>query len=470
MRSKINTQSEFNFQPSNLQITNDYYAKYEAIGRILDEHPEIVDTVHGDLADALKEAATEDRRGAKYEYTSDTILRIALCQIMEGASLRQMVIRIDDSNFLRHFVRIYNGPMIDFTTFDRLRNLITPETWKQMNMLLAEAAVKERLITGERLRLDTTAVETNIHWPADSSLLWDTYRTLARLIDQVREMDPALVGDRRLLLRKVKRLQQRIARKASKNPRSAEALEPLYTRLFGLVENILNWSGEIAEALARKISKHRYAPLVLTLMMSRLGELTHYQELGERVLDQARRRIIEKESVPNEEKIFSIFEPHTELLKRGKAGRPIEFGHMIQIQQVEEKFITDYEVFERKPVEHELLEPALERHRVLFGTYPDQATADKGYYGGMEQIDRLSEIVDLVAISKKGKRTEEQTRRETDPAFRHAQRFRAGVEGTISFLKRVLGLCRCYAKGWTHYVATVGATVFAHNLLILARC
>lgn len=470
MRCKINTQSEFNFQVSNLQVTKEYYAKYEAITKILDEHPAIVDAVHGDLADALKDAAVEDRRGAKFEYTSDTVLRIALCQIIEGASLRQIVIRIDDSNFLRHFVRICNGPMIDFTTFDRLKNLITPETWKQVNGLLAEAAVKEQLITGDRLRLDTTAVETNIHWPTDSSLLWDTYRTLARLIDQIREMDPALVGDRRLLLRKVKRLQQKIARKASKNPRSAEALEPLYTRLFGLVENILNWSGEIAEALARKISKHRYAPLVLTIMASRRGELVHYRELGERVLDQARRRIIEKESVPNEEKIFSIFEPHTELLKRGKAGKPIEFGHMIQIQQVEGKFITDYEVFESKPVEHELLEPALERHRELFGAYPDQATADKGYYEGMEQIDRLSEIVDLVAISKKGKRTEEQTQRETDPAFRHAQRFRAGVEGSISFLKRVLGLCRCYSKGWTRYVATVGATVFAHNLLILARC
>ncbi len=88
----------------------------------------------------------------------------------------------------------------------------------------------------------------------------------------------------------------------------------------------------------------------------------------------------------------------------------------------------------------------------------------------MKQIEHLGKKVEVVAIAKKGKRTEEQTRRETDPAFRHAQRFRAGVEGTISFLKRVLGLFRCYNKGWQHYVATVGATVLAHNLVILARC
>jgi transposase, IS5 family len=470
LRSKINTQTEFNFQPSNLQITNDYYAKYEAMSTILDEHPEIIDGVHGDLVEALRDAAATDRRGAKFKYTSDTILRIVLCQIIEGASLREIVVRVDDSHFLRHFVRICNGPMIDFTTFDKLRNLITPETWKKMNALLAEVAVEEQLIEGNRLRLDTTAVETHIHWPTDSSLLWDTYRTLGRLIEQIRETDPALVGDRRLLLKKVKKLHQQISRKASKGPRAAEAMIPLYTRLFGLVENILQWSDEIAEALARKISKGRYPPLVLATMASCLKELGHYRGLGERVLDQARRRVIDGESVPNEEKIFSIFEPHTELLKRGKAGKPIEFGHMIQIQQVEGKFITDYDVFEHKPVEYELLEPALERHRELFGEYPGELAADKGYYESMEHIARLRETVDLVAIGKKGKRTEEQTQRETDPAFRHAQRFRAGVEGTISFLKRVLGLFRCFNKGWPRYVATVGATVFAHNLLILVRC
>jgi IS5 family transposase len=470
LRSKINTQSEFNFQPSNLQITNEYYAKYEAISTILDETPAIIDAIHDDLGAALEEAAVEDRRGAKFKFTSDTILRIVLCQVIEGRSLRQIIIRIDDSNFLRHFVRIYNGPMIDFTAFCKLKNLIKPETWKKVNGLLAEAAVEEQWIEGHQVRLDTTAVETNIHWPTDSSLLWDTYRTLARSIERIREIEPVGVGDRRLLLRKAKRLHQKIARKASRNPRSAKTLEPLYMKLFRLVENLLRWSGEIAESLARKISQQRYAPLIRERMASCLKELVHYQGLGERVLDQARRRIIDKESVPNEEKIFSIFEPHTELLKRGKAGKPIEFGHMIQIQQVNGKFITGYEIFETKPVEHKLVEPALERHKALFGQYPDTLAADKGYYERMEKIERLSETVQLVAIAKKGKRTQEQTRRETDPVFRHAQRFRAGVEGTISFLKRVLGLFRCYNKGWEHYTAAIGAAILAHNLLILARC
>jgi IS5 family transposase len=470
LRSKINTQSEFNFQPSTLQVTNEYYAKYEAISALLDEHPGIIDAIHVDLAEALEDATVRDCRGAKFKFTSDTILRIALCQIIEGASLRQVVIRIDDSGFLRRFVRIYNGPMIDFTAYCKLRNCIRPETWKKVNDILARAAARESRIEGDKLRIDTTAVETNIHWPTDSSLCWDTYRTLGRLIERIREFDPAVVGDRRVLLRKVKRLQQKIARKASKNARSAEALEPLFIRLFGLVENILQWSSDIVESLAPKIARHRYGPVVQATMEACLSDLVHFRGLGKRVLDQARRRITDHEKVPNEEKIFSIFEPHTELLKRGKAGKPIEFGHMIQIQQVQAKFITDYEVFDKKPVEYKLLDSSIKHHKELFGKHPDQLSADKGYYESMEQITRLEKIIEVVAINKKGNRTPAETERETDPAFRHAQRFRAGVEGTISFLKRVLGLARCYSKGWQHYAAMVGATVLAHNLLILARC
>jgi len=115
------------------------------------------------------------------------------------------------------------------------------------------------------------------------------------------------------------------------------------------------------------------------------------------------------------------------------------------------------------------LQPALEQHRELFGTNPSELTADKGYYQSMDQLREFEKTIDVVSIAKKGKRTPAESEREQDPLFRHAQAFRAGVEGTISFLKRMLRLARCFNKSWAHYVATVGQTVFAHNLLILAR-
>ena len=119
MRAKVNIQAELNFQPSNLKLTNEYYRKYEEISRILDENPKLLDLVHKDLKEPLKYATVKNRDGSVFKYTSDSVLRMLLCQIVEGASLREIVIRIDDSNYLRWFVRIYNGPMMDFTTLDR---------------------------------------------------------------------------------------------------------------------------------------------------------------------------------------------------------------------------------------------------------------------------------------------------------------------------------------------------------------
>ncbi len=467
MRRKINNQVEFDFQPSTLDVTNEYYSRYERISRILDETPEIVQRVHRDLEKILKKKKHSDP-GRECEFSSDTVVRIVICQIIEGTSLRDTVVRIDDSNYLRRFVRIYNGPMMSFTTFCELKNAIRSKTWKKINEALTKAAVERQLISGERARLDTTAYETNIHWPTDSSLLWDTYRTIARLIESVRELAPEVAGDKRLHLKKTKKLHTKIARHSGKKGVVSKAAKKAYKALIDRVDNILEWATDVCDRLQKRLDKHGYGFLAESIE-NLIRVLRHFRSLGLKVVEQARRRVLQGEKVPNEEKIFSIFEPHTELLKRGKAGKSIEFGHMVSIQQVEEKFITDYEVFKKKPVDHELVDAILERHRELFGEYPKEFSADKGFYESMEKIEELQEIIETVAIGKKGSRTEEEAERESSPAFKKAQRFRAGVEGSISFLKRLLGMWRCMNKGWEHYVATVGATIFTHNLLILAR-
>ena len=475
MRPRHNNQPQFRFQAApTLKITKCYYGRYDRIDAILVEHPELIDLIHRDIAEPLDcEAAPEATGEDCYKCSSETVLRIVICQSVEGCSLREIVVRIDDSEFLRRFVRVYNDPMIDYSTFCRLKNRITPETWKQINDALAQAAVDQGRISGERTRLDTTAVETNIHWPSDSSLLGDCYRTLARLVEQMRSLDGDLVDSRRLQCRKVKRLVQKIGRRSRGKTSGAEArreaLKPLYAQLITLVYKLDLWCEDIVRDAIDKIARQAYPDVLRDLVAECMGDMLHFRRLTDQVMKQAHQRVIEGQQVPNEKKLFSIFEPHTELLIRGKAGKPIEFGHMIQIQQVEGKFITHYDVFLHKPVEHELVEPAIERHRELFGEYPKELTADKGYYGSREQLASLREKIDLVAINKKGKRSKEEKQRESDPFFRHAQRFRAGIEGTISYLKRVLGLARCYVKGWTHYAAAVGATIFVHNLLILIR-
>lgn len=465
----MTTQRGLDFQPSNLRLTNRYYRKYEEISRILDDNPEIVSRAHRDLERALKHKAGKTHDGKRFQYSSEQVLRILLCQTLEGESLRGITVRIDDSHFLRRFARIDNGPMMDFTTLCDLKNDLRPETWKKLNQVLARDAVRAGRITGEKLRADTTAVETHIHWPTDSSLLWDTYRVLARLLQEARDLDPRAVGQGRLHPRVVKRLAARIGRKAARKRSSSKALKPLYRDLIGHVERICDWALSLSRDLERRQAAGSNA-LDAALYEMIAEELRTYVERGQRVIDQSRRRVLQGETVPNAEKIFSIFEAHTELLIRGKAGKEIEFGHMIQIQQVREKFITEYDVFEKRPYEAPLVEGILESHKELFGDYPHQFSGDKGYYESMESLRAIEEKVAVVSIAKKGGRTPEETARETDPLFRLGQRFRAGVEGTISFLKRVLGLFRCFNKTWDHYVATVGQTIFAHNLLVLARC
>ncbi len=467
MRKKRNYQTQVNFQPSTLKVTNDYFERYERISRVLDAHPKTVERVHKDLKKLLKGKGSG--AGRKFKVSTDTVLRIILCQILEGESLRKIVIRIDDSSYLRHFVRIYNDKMIDFSTLCTLRNAIRPKTWKKINKILTEAAVEAELINGVKLRLDTTAVETNIRWPTDSGLLWDTYRVISRLINTAREIDPEAAADRRLQAKTAKRIHCKIARRSGKKGTVSKEVKQLYTSLIRLVDGLLEWVPSVCEGLRAGLAVEAYGFMETYVIEGVIEQLEHFRGLGLRVVDQARRRIIHGEKVPNEEKLFSIFEPHTELLKRGKASKPIEFGHMIAIQQVEGKFITDYEVFKRKPVDYTLIDPALDSHRKTFGENPDELSADKGFYESMEKTKELEEEIEIVSICKKGKGTNEERERELTKEFRSAQKFRAGVEGSISFLKRCLGLWRCMNKGWEHYVSTVGASIFAHNLLILAR-
>lgn len=455
--------------PSNLALTTAYDARYQAVSGVLDRTPAILELVHKDLEAALRSQNRESERRGAFVYTTEMILRLTLCQIIEGTSLRGIVVRVDDSQILRRFTRIHLGPMIGHTAFCQLRNAVEPDTWVAINRLLAEAAVENGEITGDKLRLDTTAVETNIHYPTDSSLLWDGYRTLARLIADTRKVAPRAVGNKRAHLKATKRKSTKIARLGKARSHSSVAeRRTLYSGLIESVEGICAWADNIVVQL--KLGMEQTADAVTRTQLEIIvGELRHYVSLTRRVVWQASERVLEGRKVPNKEKLFSIFEEHTELLVRGKAGKNVEFGHMLHIQQTGEKFISDYEVFEEKPAEPALLRPAVESHRSLFGCPPETLTADRGYWS-QETFDDLSLDVKIVSIPKKGRRTDAETERKHDALFRMGQAFRAGVEGSISFLKRVLSLGRCMRKGWDHYAATVGATVFAHNLQILARC
>lgn len=467
MRVKQDTQAQIEFQsPLGIRATVKYFARYEAISALLGRRPEILAAVHGDLERPLGRPAG---RGRRSRFSSDTVLRVVLVKVLEGLSFREAVIRVDDSPRLRAFARLHSDPMMDFSTMCLLTNAIRPKTWERVNDLLAQAAVAEDRIRGERLRLDTTAVETNVHWPTDSHLLWDVHRVVCRLVRRVRETCSSLGSERRLHDRAAKKLHTRISRaSARKTEEGRQEQKRLYGRQIRLVEGILAWLPSLCERV-REEAARRAGSLAAAALEEAARRLEHFRALGVRAVHQARRRILHGEQVPNQDKLFSIFEPHTELLIRGKAGKPVEFGHMVSIHQVSGSFITEYRVFDKRPADHTTVGPALSRHKELFGCAPQVLAADKGYWESSERTKELSKTIACVSIGKKGNRTKEERAREHSTAFRLGQMFRAGVEGSISYLKIALGLWRCMNKGWTHFAATVGATVFAHNLIVLAR-
>lgn len=475
MRSEKNSQDEIVFQVSDdkvAKVTLDYFSGYDWMSGYLDTHPKILARAHQDLVEPLAKLGKSGSKGkgGGCQFTSDNVLRMILVKTLENTSFRGTVIRVDDSPRLRAFTRIHNGPMMDPSTLCRLNNAIRPETWKDINLLLAGAAVKEKRINGEQLRIDTTAVETNIRYPTDAGLLWDSYRVLSRLLRSLRDVLPDQLSGKRLQSKQAKKLYASIGRASGKRSKKARrAKKQSYRRLIGLVQRLLDFVGQVCAQVWDEVGRCAALTADLVKATGIVQELEIYCALGTCVVDQASRRVLHGEQVPNDEKIFSIFESHTELLIRGKAGKRIEFGHMVSIQQVGGKFITAYDVFEKRPADHKLVDAALKSHKALFGFLPRVFTGDKGFWEGVKKMNRLMKKIPVVSIGKKGRRTEEETAREHSRPFKMAQRFRAGIEGSIAFLKSVFGMWRCMNKGIEHFASTVGATVFVHNLLILAR-
>jgi IS5 family transposase len=191
-------------------------------------------------------------------------------------------------------------------------------------------------------------------------------------------------------------------------------------------------------------------------------ELKRFLPPMKKVVQQARRAQLQGEKVPAAERVYSLFEPHTELIKRGRREKPVEFGHALLLCQTREKFITDYEAFEERPADCTLPGPVIERHEKLFGRRPEVLAADKGFCPAAEEYAALEQQVDTLAIPRR-------MRDFADKVLRVWQAFRAGIEGTISGLKRAFRLARCFYRGFKHFQGAIGLGVFAHNLVVLAN-
>ena len=453
MRTMSIAQQYFDFsETSSQKIVNDYREEYQAISDLLDGNSELLKLAHQDWMQLL----STSNQGRQADYTSENLLRALIFKCREQESYRDTVIRIETSEFLRHFVRLGHKSMMGFTLLSQAFCVLSLETIGAMNQFITDFAVSQGKITPDKYRLDSTVYETNIHYPTDSSLLWDSFRTLSRFLSEIRNDLPVLGIKNRFHDKKVKKLCTYINRNiSSKSKPTQRKVKQCYRTLIARVR----WIHGVGQAILARLDRAGYEAQLLT----------HYLPLVQRVVDQADQRVLQGIALAADEKLYSLFEEHTQLIKRGKAGKPIEFGHKILLAQTGEKFIHHYQVLGAHCEDKDLLEPALDAHKSTFGCLPDVLAADKGFYESMDQIRVLEKEIATVSIAKKGRRNEQEYAREHTEAFQAGQRFRAGIEGSISVLKRAFSLKRCFYKGFKNYAASVGLAVLCHNLVLLTR-
>jgi IS5 family transposase len=434
--------------PGQPKIVVEYQERFKRLSDRLDQHPTVVALVHRDL----RKLSQGGRRGRKGDYTSENILRALVVMMVENLPLRKAIARIGTCAFLQDFVRLGGRPVMDFTFLDRCFNAIEPETWQQINDVLARQAAAEGLIDPSAVRTDTTVVEANIHYPTDSSLLWDSWCVSARLLRRARERCRYPL-DCRFHDGKVQGLHLFVTRYAkSPSKQRQRAVQKKFRELLRQVRRI----ADIAESFCADVAgTHDLDLLAFAKALRDVLPPIHT------VVETAERAGLRGEKVPASERVFSLFEPHVELIQRGKRSKPVEFGHKIVLTQVREKFITNFQTLETQEPDNYLTEPALDGHKEIFGTHPDVVAGDKGMNPRAEKRAALEAKVKVLAIPRRLKDW-------ADEGMVEWQNFRAGIEGTISVLKRAFRLSRCLFRGFRHFAAAVGLSVVCHNLVVLA--
>ena len=430
----------------------------QAISDFLDDQEDIIEQVRCDLRRGLKKAET-GRSGL----TPQQVLRSLVLMRVKNWNYRELRERIADGCTLRQFTDFYCLPVPRHDAFHRGFNRLTPETLKAINDLVVQAAVELGLEDGQKLRVDTTVVQTDIHHPTDNTLLWDVVRVVTRLIGRLATaLERRRIKGFRDRTRSARRRMQEIQRMTTRQRQDHQT--GTYREL--IAEEVI----ESARTALRRTRKARGKDMITDLAIAEMRkEIEHFCALGARVTDQSRRRVLNGEQVPTVEKLYSIFEPHTDLIKRGKVQSPIEFGHKVFLAESARGLITQYEVLDGNPLDEQHVVASLVRHRQTFGDVPKLYGSDRGFFSEKNVMSCKQEGVKVVCIPQRGGiKAPEREAYEKSREFKDGQRFRAGIEGRISVLFRGRGMKRCLAEGRERFELWVAAAVLANNLMKIA--
>jgi IS5 family transposase len=358
--------------------------------------------------------------------------------------------------------------MPDAKTIGRWGLAVGPETIKQVRERLVQMAQAEGIASGRRMRVDTTVVETNVHYPTDSSLLGDGVRVLTRAMKKITAIAGDIGAKLRDRSRSVKLRVLDIARAArAKGPQSQERLTRCYGKLLASTSRVVGQANRFAREIAEGVKSTSGVVEQLALE----GLRRQIEEMAPRirqVMKQTRTRIFGGDTRA-EGKLLSLFEPSTEIIRKGKAGKPNEFGKMVKLQEAENQIVVDYEVYDRRPNDADLLIPAIETHQARLGRAPYLVAADAAFYSGKNEAAAKAKGVKRVCVPNRSTKSPERKREQKKRWFRNGQKWRTGSEGRISVVKRRHGLDRCRYKGDSGMRLWVGLGVIGDNLLTLGN-
>ena len=432
------------------------------LDRLLDDD-EIFARVRADLARRYPLTPVRGRHSTPVE----VILRMLVVKRLYSWSYEQAEFFVNDSLVLRQFCRIYCEKAPDDTVLIRWAKTIGPETLQQLNDRVVQLAKGLKVTRGRKLRVDTTAVETNIHYPTDSALLGDGVRVLSRLMKRARTvlgkaaetLGPEAFRSRVRTVRRIAQQLHRIARR--KGAKAREALQAAYRRLIDTAQRTGSQARRVLQALERRTQ------LPTQRLAQRIGMILPLLIQG---IAQATRRVLEGKAVPAPEKLLSLFEPHTQIIPRFKAGKSVEFGRKLRLDEVEGGIISGYQIVDQGGGQDQpYLRDSLEAHRRLFGRPPDLLAGDRGLASAAnEQLARQAGVR-RIALPCVGRASPARRQQQKERWFRRGYRFRAGIEGRIHVLRRDYGLKRCRDHGEGGMGRWVGWGIVMHNLSQIAE-
>jgi len=431
--------------------------------QILDDEI-IVAAVYETLSRRRPKSGSRGRHGAP----ADMVLRLLILKHIRNWSYQVLEREVRANLVYRDFARVGGGKMPDAKTMGRWGLAVGPEVIKQVHARIVSIAQCQGVVEGRRMRVDTTVVETNVHYPTDSSLLGDGVRVLIRSMKKITKIAGETGTRLRDRSRSVKLRVLDIARAArSRAKQSSEKLKRAYGRLLNSTSRVVGqakrFSAEIASGVKRAAD-----PMALLKLQGLRCQIEQMVPRVRQVMKQTRARIYRGDT-RSEGKLLSVFEPSTEVIRKGKAGKPNEFGKMVKLQEAENQIVTDFEVYDKRPNDCDLLVPAIEIHQAALGRVPHLIAADAAFYSGKNETAAKAMGVKRVSVPNRSTKSAERRREQKKRWFRNGQKWRTGCEGRISVSKRRHGLNRCRYKGEAGMKRWVGLGVISDNLINIGR-